>query len=449
MIYLHGFGARYDLPISLALYLYAAAGAVVISFVVVAALAGDRVGEHAVRYPTRPARLLTRLDRSPWTRRLGGALGVAGLVTVITTGLFGTQNPQVNPAEYLVWIYLWATLVILTGLVGNLWEYINPFAALHSLIHPWLPRTSRDLPTRLGIWPAVVLYFAFATLELASGVANKPVVVGGLALVYTLLNVVGMAVFGRDAWLGRVEFFTVLFDLIARFSPVERGERGELRLRPWGVGLLRPYPAGWDRIALVMLVLSSLAFDGVTATQGYQDLTVALDPIWSSAGRLGLAIFKTTSLLGLTVIFLAAFTAVMLLVIYFGYAKVKTLPTLTAFALTLVPIALVYNAAHNYSYVVIQGQGLPMALAYAFRSGPPPPFAASFNLANAALVWYLQVILIVGGHAIAVLLAHLRAGERFRSGKNALLSQYPMLMLMVAYTVTSLTILAQPTTRGG
>ena len=39
------------LPISLALYLYAAAGVVVVSFVMVAVFAGDRVGTRAIRYP--------------------------------------------------------------------------------------------------------------------------------------------------------------------------------------------------------------------------------------------------------------------------------------------------------------------------------------------------------------------------------------------------------------
>ena len=58
----------------------------------------------------------------------------------------------------------------------------------------------------------------------------------------------------------------------------------------------------------------------------------------------------------------------------------------------------------------------------------------------------MQVILIVLGHVIAVYLAHLRAGERFKTARNALLSQYPMLLLMVAYTMTSLWILAQPIT---
>ena len=50
-IFLHGFGQRYDLPISLALYLYAAAGVVVISFVLVVLFAGDQVGAKALQYP--------------------------------------------------------------------------------------------------------------------------------------------------------------------------------------------------------------------------------------------------------------------------------------------------------------------------------------------------------------------------------------------------------------
>ena len=47
---------------------------------------------------------------------------------------------------------------------------------------------------------------------------------------------------------------------------------------------------------------------------------------------------------------------------------------------------------------------------------------------------------------VAVFLSHLRAGERFRTAPRAMLSQYPMLLLMVLYTMTSLWILAQPVT---
>jgi hypothetical protein len=49
------------------------------------------------------------------------------------------------------------------------------------------------------------------------------------------------------------------------------------------------------------------------------------------------------------------------------------------------------------------------------------------------------------GHAIAVYLAHLRAGERFRTARRAMLGQYPMVVLLVLYTMMSMWILAQPT----
>ena len=439
---LHAFGPRYDLPISLALYLYAAAGVVVISFVMVAVLAGDKVGPTAIRYPTWRAGLLDAIDRTPWSRRIGGTIGLAALLVVTLTGLLGNNSPFLNPAQYLVWIYLWAGLVILTGLVGNLWEYLNPFAALDGLVRRYYDPPPRRLPERLGVWPAIVLYYGFVFLELASGVANQPKLIGTLALLYALFNLLGTLTYGRQPWLSRVEFLTVLFDLVSRFSPVERTQKG-LALRPWGAGLLSPYPPGWDRVVFVILTLSSLAFDGLIATKQWQDLSTALEPVWTPLGTLGFALVRGAGILGLTLVFLTVFTLIIRLVIYFGYVKVDVPVTVSAFALTLVPIALVYNAAHNYSYLVVNSQNLiPLIPGLTW-------YRVSYVLANAAVVWYVQVILIVIGHVIAVYLAHLRAGERFRSAKNALLSQYPMLLLMVGYTMTSLWILAQPTTKGG
>jgi hypothetical protein len=139
-------------------------------------------------------------------------------------------------------------------------------------------------------------------------------------------------------------------------------------------------------------------------------------------------------------------------VIYFGSRKVDLKTTVSGFALTLVPIALVYNAAHNYSYVMVQSQGLIPLLNDPLGKGwhlwpAVAGYQPSFALAQASTVWFAQIILIVLGHVIAVYLAHLRAGERFRTAQRALLSQYPMLLLMVMYTMTSLWILAQPITR--
>jgi hypothetical protein len=53
-------------------------------------------------------------------------------------------------------------------------------------------------------------------------------------------------------------------------------------------------------------------------------------------------------------------------------------------------------------------------------------------------------VAIVVGHVIAVYVAHRMALNVFGTRRAALLSQIPMLLLMVAYTMTSLWMLAQP-----
>jgi hypothetical protein len=472
-ILLHGFGQRYDLPASLALYLFAAGGVVVISFVLVVLFVGDQVGAKAIQYPRRAVPFLLPIARSPWPRLVGGTIGVLGLAAIIVTGMFGSNKPEVNPAEYLTWIYFWAGTVILSGLVGNLWYLLNPWAATYDLVSRMTsPRSGEvgplaqragpvgrfNLPS-LGIWPAVVAFFLFACLELTTGMANRPWLVGSLALLYSAVTLAGMYFFGRDEWLDHCEAFTVLFGIVGRFSPVEaeRDDQGRITavyLRPWGVGLVQPGPSGWDRVVFVILMLSTLAFDGIEGTKAWSDFTIATEPYWQPSGAFGFFLLKTLSMTLLTGAFLLIFIAFMEMVIYFGSRKVDLKATVSAFVLTLVPIALVYNAAHNYSYVVVQSQGLiPLLndpLAKGWHLLPAlAGYKPSFALAQASTVWFAQIVLIVVGHVIAVYLSHLKAGEKFRTAQRALLSQYPMLLLMVMYTMTSLWILAQPITAGG
>jgi hypothetical protein len=451
--FLHGFGVRYDLPISLSLYLYAAAAVVVLSFVLVAVFATN-TGEAAVTYARVRASRLDPLFNSRVIRVLGGVIGVAVLLAIVVCGLLGSSDPTRNPAEYLTWIYFWAGLVILSGLVGNLWALFNPFAALYALLAPGQRRQPRRLPARLGVWPAALLYLAFACLELTSGMANRPWFVAVLAVLYTGFQLVGMLLYGRDEWLSHFDAFTVLFSVIARFAPIEvERSDGHRRvfLRPWGAGLLRVDAGGWDWIVFVVLMLSTLAFDGILATPLWQSFMTTLQPALFPYGPLGNFVTRTVGLLLLTVIFMTAFTLFMQLVLRIARSRLDPVATMTAFVFTLVPIALVYNAAHNYYYLVVNAQNIVPALADPLGRGwhlfNVTGFQPSFALAGAAVVWYMQIILIVVGHVIAVFLAHLRAGERFRNASSALLSQYPMLLLMVLYTMTSLWILAQPITR--
>jgi hypothetical protein len=457
-ILLHGFGPRYDLPAPLFWYIFAAAGVVVISFVLVVAFAGDQVGAKAVKYPRYAVPALLTLARSRWPRAVGGTIGVLALVTIVVTGLFGSTTPELNPSEYLTWIFFWAAMVIVSGLVGNLWYLLNPWAAIYDLVWRFVRRGPVWKLPNVGIWPAAAAYFSFACLELTSGMANRPWVVAVMAITYTAVTLTGMVLFGRDEWLDHCEAFTVLMGIVGRFGPVEaeRDEKGAVTafyLRPWGVGLLKPAPSGWDRVFFVILMLSTLAFDGILATPAWQDFNVTLEPLWLPLGPLGFFFVKTLGLTLLTIAFLLVFVAFIEMVIFFGNRKVNLATTATGFALTLVPIALVYNAAHNYSYVLVQSQLLIPLLNDPLQKGWHlwPAVAGlqpSFALAQASTVWFAEIILIVVGHVIAVYLSHLRAGERFRTAHAALFSQYPMLLLMVIYTMTSLLILAAPTTSG-
>ena len=461
-LFLHGFGARYDLPISLALYLYGAAAVVVVSFVLVVLFSGARTppSEEAVSYPRWEEPWLAAIARSRALGVIGGAVGVLGLLAVIVTGLEGAPDALRNPAAYLVWIYVWVGLVIVTGLVGNVWRLVNPFAALYDLgaaVAP-RPRSRAQLPARLGIWPAAFLFLLIAWLELASGQASVPRVVAGAAIGYTVLTLAGMVVFGRDSWLEHCEAFSVFFGIVSRFGPLEirRDDTGspvEAWVRPWGVGLLAPFVPGWDRIVFVILMLSNLAFDGVEATPPWFAVASTQPALAVALGSWWRVVVYSAGLVGLALLFLAVFAIFMRLVIYLGVTEVDKLAATTSFALTLVPIALAYDLAHNYTYLVVQGQALIPLMADPLARGwnllPTRGYQPSWFIAGPATVWLMQVVLIVAGHVLAVYLAHVRSLQWFRTARNAVLSQYPMLVLMVAYTMTSLWILSQPTTNAG
>ena len=62
------------------------------------------------------------------------------------------------------------------------------------------------------------------------------------------------------------------------------------------------------------------------------------------------------------------------------------------------------------------------------------------------MVWFVGVAAIVIGHVIAVYVAHAISMKTINSRSEALRSQYPMVVLMVGYTVISLWIIAQPIT---
>jgi hypothetical protein len=117
------------------------------------------------------------------------------------------------------------------------------------------------------------------------------------------------------------------------------------------------------------------------------------------------------------------------------------------FAPTLIPIAAVYFAAHYFTYLLIAGQSTLGVLVDPFGRSWNPGGLGEYGLwkgiAPAAAVWWTQILLIVWGHVAAVFEAHRLELRRGRRSLVALAAQAPLVLLMVAYTVAGLWVLAQ------
>ncbi len=485
----HGFGQRYTLPVPLWLYLYGSAAVVILSFVLVGFFVGeDRGPGRYRRYDLLRVRWVQTLLTPPALLLALRVLGVGLFALVVLSGILGEQAPSLNFAPTFVWVIWWVGLGIFIALVGNLWALVNPWKTIFDwadALAARLPVGGLELhapyPRWLGMWPALVLYFAFVWLEIVFAGAPRPSNIALFALLYSVITWTGMTYFGRDVWLRQGEAFSVFFGILARFAPTEvrvtdprvcadcdtscqsqsdgcvncyecfefaDPAQRELNVRPWAVGLVRGEEIKGDRLAFVLFMLASVTVDGLLVTSAWLQLESLTSPVAQAVGGWGYTVLPTLGLLVVPVLFG---------VIYYVFAGLmrrasawdERVHTVAAgFVYSLVPIALAYQIAHYYTLLLIQGQSVIPLLSDPFGWGWNIFGTASYTvntaLLGAAFVWYSQVALIVAGHVIAVYLAHVLALRLLRNPRRALRSQYPMLALMVLYTVSSLWILSQP-----
>ncbi|MFQ5914879.1 MAG: hypothetical protein ACE5JS_17060 [Nitrospinota bacterium] len=512
----HAFGERYDLPVPLWLYLIGAGAAVVLSFVVMALFVRGAPELHG--YPRfnllrwRAGRLLAHSYTLSFIRLLSVSL----FILILAAGLFGNQDSLENIAPTLVWVLWWVGMAYVCALLGDVWALINPWRVLFSWSEAlYLRVTRKDFPTfirpypeRLGYWPAVVLFLGYAWIEIVWHGGETPANIAILSLVYSVITWSGMIVFGKEEWLRRGEVFSVVFGLLARFAPMEmrgtnpatcascpsedcgrdgseclncyaclsRVDQGdwEWNLRPHAVGLLTNRPIHPSLMVFVVLMLSTVTFDGFTET-----------PVWAailnwfasapflrsfllglqSKGLDLLATIETAALVVFPILFLLVYLIFSRLIAVAAGSKgrlqadaVKTEgPSVGEiarfFVFSLIPIAIAYHLAHYLSFLLIAGQlAIPLAsdpFGFGWDLFGTVNYRFRLDIVDARFVWITAVSAIVAGHIVAVIMAHVMALRVFNNNRTALRSQYPMLLLMIAYTVLSLWILAQPVVKSG
>ncbi|MFG2625824.1 hypothetical protein [Streptomyces sp. NPDC048473] len=420
----HGIGAQHDLPLS---PFYAFAGAFAALFVSFLALGllwstsrfrGDRAGRPL------PAAVQRLADARP-TRIAVRIIGLAAALFVTLHLLLGPQDPDRNPAPGAVYVLLWVGLVPASLLLGPVWRLLNPLRTVHLLVCRALgrdPSAGHPLPVRLGLWPAAAGLLAFTWLEL---VAPDPASTTALLLFLSLYAAVHLAGAARHGagWFDRADAFEVYSGLLARLSPLGRrpADRRLVLRSPFNGLDATPQTPGL--VATVCVMLGSTAYDGFSDAPSW--ITTVQT---SSLGR------TTTATLGLlgAVVLVATLYALCA-----GAARLisgQLRHPLTAFAHSLVPIALGYLIAHYFTLFVTEGPRTVMVASGTDNPVPPEPPLGPGGVAT------LQVATIVLGHVLGVIAAHDRSVRLFPPGR-AVAGQLPLLVLMITYTIGGLSLL--------
>jgi hypothetical protein len=484
----HGFGQRYDLPVPLWLWVTAAAAAVALSFALIALFVTGRPGV--------PGSWRLNLLRLPAGRRFADrrvrlaarVVSVALFVLILAASLLGNQSPTRNIAPTAIWVAWWVGFAYLSALVGNVWAVVNPWSAIFEWGEALLGsrRAAVRYPAWLAAWPAVLLFLVFAWVELIFTGRSIPARLGLLIIGYSLFTWTGMVLFGRATWLSHGDPFATAFGVLARFAPteiriagqeacrrcvrpcarrdgtcVDCGEcfdrttpsRREWNLRPFAAGLLDTGDVSPSMVVFVLLLLSTVTFDGFTATPAWSALERSLYAALGSLGEARLSIIGTLGLVAFPLGFVLAYLGFARWMAWVSDDQLTTGTVARLFVLSLVPIAIAYHLAHYFTYLLIQGQLLIRLVSDPFGFGwdlfGTARYRPDIGIVGARFVWYTAVIAIVLGHVVAVYVAHVVALRAFRDRRAALRSQLPMLVLMVGYTVTSLWIIAQPIVETG
>ena len=130
----------------------------------------------------------------------------------------------------------------------------------------------------------------------------------------------------------------------------------EWNLRPFGAGLQRTDDVSGSMVVFVLLLLSTVTFDGFTATPVWAGLERTLYTAFRPLGDARLTVIGTLGLLAFPSMFVLVYGlfAAWMARAAGGELSVGTVAQL--FVLSLVPIAIAYHLAHYLTYLLIQGQ---------------------------------------------------------------------------------------------
>ena len=447
----HGIGVVRDLPIPAALFFVGAFVVLVASFILLGVLWRRPLLESHAGGRLLP-RLLSAFVLSRGLRLVLQAFAVGLFVLTLSTALFGTTIALLNFAPTFIYVIFWLGIPLLSVIFGNVWSLLSPWRAIADASVWLMERGGREARPvlewsgRFGRYPAAGALFAFVTLELADPQPSYPRTLGIAIALYSYWALAGMAVYGREVWTRHGEGFAVAFGLLARIAPLTvRNGRVAIRWPFTGLAGADPVPG---TLIFIAVMLGSTSFDGFSRTSNWQNLigNIQADLAGSSQRKVDLAVtlVNVTGLAIFVAVVALTYMVAVGLSARLGRAKRSLVPD---FVLPLVPIAAAYLFAHYFTQFLITGQFIIPLVSDPFGRGwdlfGTVDFAPNLAIVSPETVWYFQVAALVIGHVAGLAIAHDRAVAIFEDRVAALEAQFPMLALMVLYTLGGMWLLTR------
>jgi hypothetical protein len=430
----HGVSSRQDLPLPFSYALTGAVLALAVTFGVLALKWRTSKLSGAASGRTLAGSLSEFADSAElrWALRL---LGLALTGYVAWAALAGPDLAK-NPTAYFVFVLFWVGLVPASLLFGPIWRLINPLRTIHLLICLVLRLDPDDppfeMPRWIGYWPAAAGLASFVWLELCAKNRDSTGTLTTYFSLYAGANLLGAMAYGRQ-WFLRCDGFEVFSATIGRLSVFGRRADGAVVVRN-PLNNLDATPAGPGFVAVLGVMLGSTAFDSFTASSWWYNRTYSSNLSPQTLSSIALAV----SMCAVTAAFcIAAWLAGLL-------SRRGAAGTATAFAHSLIPIAVGYLIAHYFSLLIFAGQQTIVYASDPMVDGSnifgTAHWSVNYTFISVGQIATVQVISIVTGHVLGVFAAHDRAVRLFPT-KAAVLGQIPMMVLMVGYTIGGLSLL--------
>jgi hypothetical protein len=316
-------------------------------------------------------------------------------------------------------------------LLGPVWRTVNPLRLLHAVLRPLGPAAAgADRLPALGLWPAAGSLLVFVWLELVYPHRSEPTTVAVFLIGYAVVHLALAQWFGAG-WFAQGDGFEAFSTLISRLSPWGRRTDGRLVLRnPLAKALATPAQPGLA--GLVMVLLGSTGFDGLTRTVWWQTGPGSANDWFSGTVGLLLSIALVSGLYVLGTRLSGRL------------AGQEPAVQPGRYAATVIPIALGYTVAHYFSLLMLDGQTTWILVSNPFGAAGVDLFGTYGNrvdltAVSADVIALVQVGAIITGHVVGVILAHERALLSARRARAS--DQLPLVLVMVIFTLGGLGLL--------